>query len=205
MALPDTIRDQDYTALVWADTTDYSSTVSGLVQTHQIDLTSLADAAARQGAKADLTAARGPNFMVFAGIEADVAPTAGELIEIYWAESPHATAGNANPGGTSGADAAYTGTACNCQRRGVAAEADGSTFGKIMAPQKPPLVPEETTPADSISAKWPIVVISIPDVPDLTSISSPKSSGRLIELSPAVNARFTGGRCVNTQLCILKR
>lgn len=111
MALPDTIRIQQGTAVVWADTTDYSSTVSGLARTHQIDLTSLADAAARQGAKADIGATRAEESKVIAAFELAVAPVSGEVLELYWAESPSSTAGNANPGGTTGADAAYSGTA----------------------------------------------------------------------------------------------
>lgn len=98
------------TPIVWANLTDYSSAISGLVRTHQIDLTSLADAAARQGEKADLGAVRARKYAVLVAIEFDVAPVSGEAVEIYWAASPSATAGNANPGGTSGADAAYTGT-----------------------------------------------------------------------------------------------
>lgn len=99
------------TAIVWADSADYSSTVSGLARTHQIDLTSLGSNAARQGAKADLGDLRPQQYVVLAGIEFDVAPTSGEVVSLWWAGSPSATAGNANPGGTSGADAAYTGTA----------------------------------------------------------------------------------------------
>ena len=38
-------------------------------------------------------------------------PTSKAAIAIYWASSPHATAGTLNPGGCSGADAAYTGSA----------------------------------------------------------------------------------------------
>lgn len=102
------------TAVVWADTTDYSSTVSGLARTDQIDLTSLASAAARQGAKKDmeyLATAKFPNrWLVMAAIEMAVAPTDGDTVDFYWAGSPSGTAANANPGGTSGSDAAYTGT-----------------------------------------------------------------------------------------------
>jgi len=101
----------DGTATVWSDTTDYSSTVSGLARTHQIDLTSLADAAARQGAKGDLTATRARRYKALAAIEYAVAPASGVVLSIYWASSPSGTAANANPGGTSGSDAAYTGTA----------------------------------------------------------------------------------------------
>jgi hypothetical protein len=95
------------TAVCWADTTDYSATNSGIARTHQIDLTSLADTKARQGAKADLTATRAGGYSVLVGIEMDVAPTAGEVVEIYWAASYSGTAGTGNAGGASGADAAY--------------------------------------------------------------------------------------------------
>ncbi len=110
MALPDTLNFLPGTALVWADTTDYSSTLTGLARTAQIDLTSLGAAAARQGAKVDLGSEFARQHLVYVGIEMDVAPTSGDLVEFWWAGSPHATAGNANPGGTSGSDAAYTGT-----------------------------------------------------------------------------------------------
>lgn len=109
--MPTEILTKYGTPIVWADTTDYTGTISGLARTHQIDLTSLADAAARQGAKADLGAVRARKYAVLIAIEFDVAPVSGTVVEIYWAGSPASAAGNANPGGASGADAAYTGTA----------------------------------------------------------------------------------------------
>lgn len=99
------------TAVVWADTTDYSSTVSGLARTHQIDLTSVAAGAARQGAKADLGAKRAGKYEVLVAIEIASAAASLEQVDFYLAWSPSATAGNANPGGCTGADAAYPGTA----------------------------------------------------------------------------------------------
>lgn len=96
--------------VVWADTTDFNGAASGLTRTHQLDVTDLANAAARQGAKADLGAARAAAFAVIVGFEVAVVPTAGLTIEVYWAASPHATAATGNPAGTSGADAAWTGT-----------------------------------------------------------------------------------------------
>lgn len=98
---------KDGTPIVWANSGDYG----GADRTHQIDLTSLADGAARQGAKADLGAARAGRYRMIVWIEMDVAPASGAVIDFYWAASPHATAGTENPGGASGADAAYTGTA----------------------------------------------------------------------------------------------
>lgn len=104
---------KDGTAVVWADTTDYSSTASGLARTDQIDLTSLAAGSARQGAKADLGATRAAKYEVLAAVEFVAASGVLSLEEvgIYLGFSPSATAANANPGGLSGSDAAYTGTA----------------------------------------------------------------------------------------------
>lgn len=103
------------TAFVWANSGDYSSTVSGLVRTEQLNLTSIAGtdttAAARQGTKDDLGATMAAQFRILVAIEFTAAPTPGGLVNFYWAGSPITTAANANPGGTSGADAAYTGTA----------------------------------------------------------------------------------------------
>lgn len=109
--MPTEIPIKEKTAVVWADTTDYSSTISGLARTAQIDLTSLANAAARQGAKVDLTVLRAQEYLVFVALEFAVAPASTNQINIYFSQSSSATAGNANEGGASGADAAYTGTA----------------------------------------------------------------------------------------------
>lgn len=97
------------TPVVWADATDYAG--DGGARTHQIDLTSLANAAARQGAKADLGATRSEKYAVTLCVEMAVAPASGVTIDLYWAASLHATAGTANPGGCTGTDAAYSGTA----------------------------------------------------------------------------------------------
>lgn len=96
------------TPIVWADTTDYAG--DGGTRTHQIDLTGLTDGAARQGAKADLGATRAKQYALTVCIEMAVAPVSKADIGIYWAASPHATAGTLNPGGCTGVDAAYTGT-----------------------------------------------------------------------------------------------
>lgn len=95
------------TTKVWADTTDYG----GGDRDYQLDLTSLADGAARQGAKGDLGATRARRYAVHVWIEMDVAPASGATVDVYWAPSAHATAATENPGGTTGSDAAYTGTA----------------------------------------------------------------------------------------------
>jgi len=95
------------TPVVWADTTDYSDTNSGFTRTHQLDLTSLADTKAREGAKADLGATRAARYAVRVGIEFDSAPTAGEAVYFYWSASHSGTAGTGNDGGCTGADVAY--------------------------------------------------------------------------------------------------
>lgn len=96
------------TQLVWADATDFDN--SPYADDYQLDLTSLANSTARQGAKGDFGATRADRYAVFLSVEIDVAPASGEVIEVYWAPSPSATAANENPGGVSGSDAAYTGT-----------------------------------------------------------------------------------------------
>lgn len=95
------------TPIAWADTTDYSATGSGYTRTAQLDLTSIANGAARQGDKADLGATRAARFAVHVGFELDVAPTAGNEIHVYWSSSASGTAGTGNSGGAGGSDAAY--------------------------------------------------------------------------------------------------
>lgn len=111
------------TPRVWADTTDYDG--DGGTRTHQIDLTSLGNGAARQGAKADMAVMRVVNrggdanaycripyrWAVTLRIEMDVAATDNRTVDLYWGASLSSVVGTANPGGLSGADAAYTGSA----------------------------------------------------------------------------------------------
>jgi len=79
----------------------------------QLALASVGDTAARQSAKADLGATRAASYTVMAALELAATPTAGDLIELYWAPSPDPTAANGNPGGVSGSDAAYSGYSSN--------------------------------------------------------------------------------------------
>lgn len=96
------------TPLVWADVTDFGG--SPIARTDQILLAALANAAARQGDKGDFGATRARRYSVTCRFELDVAPASGAVIGVYWAPSPDAAAGTANPGGVVGADGAYTGT-----------------------------------------------------------------------------------------------
>lgn len=72
----------------------------------QIDLTSLADTAGRESAKVDLGATRAARYSVMVAFEMAATPTVGEIIELYWAPSPDATAANGNPMEIDGVDAA---------------------------------------------------------------------------------------------------
>ena len=106
--------DHSNTPIVWADSADYAG--DGGARTHQITLASLANGAARQGAKADMDTGgvtdRLPRrWAVTLRIEFDVAPSDNTIVDLYWAASLNSTAATANPGGTTGSDAAYTGTA----------------------------------------------------------------------------------------------
>ena len=99
------------TPVVWADTTDYSPSAGTIyTRTDQIDLTSIADTAARQGAKVNLGATRASAYRIRFCPELNVAPASGAAIYVYFAFSNSATAGLDNPTGITGADAAYTGT-----------------------------------------------------------------------------------------------
>jgi hypothetical protein len=71
---------------------------------HAITLAGLAAGAGRCGEKADLGAALAARYAVTVELNLDVAPTAGNVIELYWAASHD----NATfPGGATGTDAAY--------------------------------------------------------------------------------------------------
>lgn len=72
----------------------------------QLDLTSLADTAGRESAKVDLGAARAALYSVMASFEFAATPTVGDLVELYWAPSPDATAANGNVQNIDGVDAA---------------------------------------------------------------------------------------------------
>jgi len=97
------------TQIVWANTGDFGG--SPVARTHQIDLTGVADGEAREGAKADLGATRAARYSVTLRTEEDAAPVSAALVQMWFGQSPHGTAGTANPGGLTGADADYTGTA----------------------------------------------------------------------------------------------
>jgi len=94
------------TPICFANTGDYVAN-SGYAQTHQLNLTSLADDAARMSAYADLGAARAAGYAVRVGIELDVAAGAGVVVDFYWAAGPGSGGAVIYDGGVTGADGAY--------------------------------------------------------------------------------------------------
>lgn len=105
--------------IVFADVAgDFAPTAAndlrvGSPTTCQLAIASVADAAARQSTKVDLGAVRATRYKVRAALEFAATPTAGDIVELYWAPSGSATAGTGNPGGASGADSAYAGYSSN--------------------------------------------------------------------------------------------
>ncbi len=121
MALPDSLVHQVGTVIVLADTTDHSPATNNNLgtRTDQIDLTSVADSAARQSDKLDFGASRAPMYSMYAAFEFAATPVAGETVEIYLAPSMSTTAAVGNPGGVTGSDAAYTGTSASTLEESV--------------------------------------------------------------------------------------
>jgi len=97
------------TPIVWA-ASDFNGAVSGYTRTYDLDIDSLADAAARQGIRGDLGAARANLFHVYAGIEVNATVVSGAAVYYYWSESISGTAGVGNTGFCTGVEGAYTGS-----------------------------------------------------------------------------------------------
>lgn len=97
------------TAIIVADTTDYSPTAARTLgaRTDQIDVTDLAAAAARQSAKLDFGATRAPLYDVRINFELAVDPAASGYISLYMSPSQSGTADVGNVAHCTGADAAY--------------------------------------------------------------------------------------------------
>ena len=108
--MTDSVLVQDWdNATVWAHAADFSSTNNGLTDTHELDLTSLADGACRQGTKADLGATMAARYSCYCCFEPNAAPTSNEMIHVYWYSSSDDGLGYAS--NVSGTDGLYTGTA----------------------------------------------------------------------------------------------
>lgn len=94
------------TPIVWADFAgDFDDSIAGTEK--QITLAALGIGDSRQGVKADMlyNSHLPQRWVVLARIEMDVAVADGSAVPIYWAASPHVTAGTLNPYLITGADA----------------------------------------------------------------------------------------------------
>jgi hypothetical protein len=79
----------------------------------ELDLATVANAAGRQSTKVDLGENRAQAYAVRAAFELAATPTAGNVIELYWAPSRSGTAGTANAANVTGADGSYAGYSSN--------------------------------------------------------------------------------------------
>jgi len=79
----------------------------------QMAMTGLANGSYYQSAKVDLGEVRAPAYKARAAFEIAATPTAGNVIQAWWAPSASATAGTGNAGGVSGSAGAYTGYSSN--------------------------------------------------------------------------------------------
>ena len=113
MALPDYLALSTGTAIILADSTDYSPAANYNLgtRTTQIDCTDLAAAAARQSDKFDFGTTWDMECVLAACIEWETTPevAAGMTVDYFIGYSHSATAAVANPANLTGADAAYTG------------------------------------------------------------------------------------------------
>ena len=112
MALPDSFVQQVGTQISFADHAgDFAATAKnnleqGTPTDVQLSLANVADGAGRESAKVDLGASRASAYSVMACFEMAATPTTGEVVELYWAPSPDATAANGNVFDIDGVDAA---------------------------------------------------------------------------------------------------
>ena len=116
MALPDKLKQIHPTAanrIIFADATDWPAggRDSWGDDDDQLDMTDVAAGAARQSDKFALPTNQELIYDVFLMLEFATAPVSGEVVDVYYGLSASATADQGNPGGLSGTDAAYTGTA----------------------------------------------------------------------------------------------
>jgi hypothetical protein len=107
--MPNEVLVKAGTQLVWADATDFDN--YPYADDYQLDLTGLTNGAARQGAQGDLGETRARQWSVTLNVEINVAPVSATTVDVYWAPSADSVPASGNPGGITGSDAAYTGTA----------------------------------------------------------------------------------------------
>jgi hypothetical protein len=98
MALPDTFKVSQGTAIIWGE-----AGASGVTNTLSLD--ALADGTARQGASVDLGSDWDREYLVYLVAETGTAPTAGNVVDLYLVSSQNGTDW---PAKVTGSDAAYT-------------------------------------------------------------------------------------------------
>ncbi len=115
MALPDSSKLTIGTPIILGNTAAHDGSVAAANNlgniTDEITCSDLAAGTARQSAKFDFGANIDLEYILAACVEWEVTPeiAAGETLEFYLAYSSSTTPANANPGGVSGSDSAYTG------------------------------------------------------------------------------------------------
>jgi len=109
------------TPRVWAKAAEYAG--AGGSRTCEIDLTSLGPyGIARQGQKWDMASISGHlprRWAVTLRVEFVGAPADGDYVDLYWGASLSSGPSIANPGGLTGADGDYTGTAAGTRAEGL--------------------------------------------------------------------------------------
>lgn len=103
-----TVSRADGTPIIWAGSGWIPALSDWGSADYAITLASIANGAARQGVKGDLGATRRQLYIPFLRVEIQATPTAGAAVTVGWAPSASATAGNDNPGGATGTDAAFS-------------------------------------------------------------------------------------------------
>lgn len=111
MALPDSAKLTIGTYLLVADSTDYADNQGMGTRTDQINMEGLTDAQARESDQLDFTANLDLEYVVGVSMEFATAPASGTTLDLYMGWSNSGTAATNNPGGLTGSDADYTGTA----------------------------------------------------------------------------------------------
>lgn len=115
MALPDSVKKVVGTTIILGNAAAHNGSVAAANNlgnvTDEIDCSDLVAQNARQSAKFDFGANLDVEYVLAACVEWETTPeiAAGETLKFYIAWSHSATAANANPGGVSGSDSAYTG------------------------------------------------------------------------------------------------
>ena len=120
------VLQKDGTGFVWANS-DYAPTNGahndwGIAYsaTYDVDFIGLTTGQARMSIKADLGATRARQIAVWASIEMETDPAAGNTIDLYWCPSINSVAAEGNPGQVSGSDADYTGPTGGTLAEGLA-------------------------------------------------------------------------------------